>query len=95
MNAHNDDHHWVCSDSKTCLECLQQFAELSPSEYGKGQCPRCEIQRKRSSSTAVQAPIVLESADDYDLWIEQDKLAKLQWPKVLDTPTVARGALVR
>lgn len=69
------------SDSKTCLECLQQFAELSPSEYGKGQCPRCEIQRKRSSSTAVQAPIVLESADDYDLWIEQDKLAKLQWPK--------------
>jgi hypothetical protein len=38
---------------------------------------------------------VLESADDYDLWIEQDKLAKLQWPKVLaDTPTAARGALV-
>ena len=77
------------------MECLQRFAELSPEEYGANeQCPKCESQRKRSCSTAPSVGALDRSLGDYDMWIEQDKLSKLQWPKVRERENLKKAFFV-
>lgn len=74
----------ICgSTSKTCMECMRLFAEMSPDMEQSGntkRCLKCRSSHKRSNSTAGQ--ILSDNRDDYNVWMEQNTSKKLPWPKV-------------